>query len=105
MAAGTIVSGSLASATIGSSYQPFVNGIFNIFIYGTFSATVAILRSPDGGSTWVPVAIPAISSALTITTPLNFECFEPDPTILWTVSTAPANGGAYTSGSVSYRIG
>lgn len=104
--AGQLVSGTLASAVIGTAiYQPSTNVIFNIFLYGTFSATVAVLRSPDQGVTWVPVALPTLSVAATFTTPINFECIEPDSNILWTVSTAVANGGAYTSGAVNYRIG
>lgn len=98
-------SGSLASATRSQSYRPGADQPFNIWISGTFSATAAIVRSLDGGVSWVPVAKPDLSAALTFSGPISFSALEPDPQVLWAVSTAVADGGSFTSGTINYYIG
>lgn len=106
--AGNPVTGTLGSAirAIASGwYRPFGNSLFNIFVYGTFSATVALVRSFDGGQTWVPVALPSLSGPVTITVPNSLEAVESDASVLWTLSCLAADGGAFTSGAVNFRIG
>lgn len=105
MAAGDRVSGSLTSAARSSVFQPGIaESPFNISISGTFSATVAIVRSMDNGLTWLPVAKPDLSGALTVTTPITFSAFASNAAEIWAVSTATADGGAFTSGSVVYQF-
>lgn len=106
--AGNPVTGSLGSAirSIASGwYQPFGNSLFNIFVTGTFSATVALVRSFDGGGTWVPVALPSLSGPATITVPDSLQAIESDASVLWTLSCLAADGGAWVSGTVNFRIG
>jgi hypothetical protein len=103
--AGQIVTGTFGSAVIGTSFQPIANKPFDIWLSGTFVATVAVLRSIDGGVVWVPVLKPDLSAAQTFTIPASLTAFEADAAALWTVSTAVANGGAWTSGTVTYRLG
>lgn len=106
--AGQQTTASLTSAVRGlaaSWYQPIGNSPFNIFITGTFSATVALIRSPDGGVTWAPIALPALSGPATFTVPDSLVAQEPDAAVLWAASCLVADGGAYTSGTAVVRFG
>lgn len=66
---------------------------FTISIWGTFSATVTVQRSFDGGTTWLDVA--------QYTVPV--EDFGSEPTdALYRIG---VKTGEYTSGTVNVRIG
>lgn len=104
MAAGDKTTGALTSAARGVAFQPIAQRPFNIWFYGTFSGTVVIVRSPDLGTTWVPVAKPDLSGVASFTVPLSITAFEADGANLWAVSTATADGGSYTSGTINYQF-
>jgi hypothetical protein len=95
------VVGSLTGTGVGSTFQPGSSGQpFNVFIYGTFSATVTVVRSFDQGATWQTVLKPDVATAATFTAAANFAAFEPNADVLWAI-----NCTAYTSGKIQYRIG
>ena len=104
MAVGDKITGTLGSAARGVTYQPFSLRLFNISIWGTFSATVVIVRSFDQGTTWIPIAKPDLSGVASFTVPISIEAVEGDATAIWAVSTLVADGGAYTSGTVNYAV-
>lgn len=74
-------------------------GWFNFTVYGTFSATVVLEKSYDGGTTWLGVTIPFTTTAVTTTTAKSFQLFEPERGVLYR-----SNATAYASGSASTRI-
>jgi hypothetical protein len=88
------------TATGGGAAVPVVRrGDLNISLWGTFTATVTIERSYDGGSTWLPLTY-LDGVALSWTAPMSTA---------FTVSDAGAsyrfNCTAYTpSGTVNWRI-
>jgi hypothetical protein len=95
------VVGSLTGTGVGQIFQPGASlAPFNVFIYGTFVGTVAVVRSFDQGATWQTVLKPDVATAASFTAPANLTAFEPNPDILWAV-----NCTAYTSGTIQYRIG
>lgn len=97
--------GSAARGPAASWYQPLGNSPFNIFITGTFVATVALIRSPDAGATWTPIALPSLLGPTTFTVPDSLVAQEPDAAVLWAASCLPADGGAWTSGAAVVRFG
>ena len=81
------------------------NELFNIFIYGTFGAGVALVRSFDGGGTWVPIALPSLSGPVSLTTPDSLHAIYPDAAVHWAASCLVADGGSFSTGTVNFRIG
>ena len=72
---------------------------FNFAVWGTFAGTVALERSFDGGTTWLPVYYPGTTTAVSFTAPGNGSLFEPEYGVLyrWDCS-------AYASGTIHTRI-
>lgn len=105
MAAGDKVTGALVSAARGLAFQPGIaDSPFNISISGTFVANAVIVRSMDNGTSWFPVAKPDLSGPLVVTAPFSFSAFASNAAELWAVSTLVADGGSWTSGSLSYQF-
>lgn len=97
--AGQLVSGALGANGTSSPFQPIPGRPFNVWITGTFSATVTPVRSQDAGVTWVPVAKTDLSAVATFTVPITFTAFEPDGAVLWAVQVS-----SWVSGSVGFQF-
>lgn len=72
---------------------------FNVSLSGTFSATVVLQRSFDNGSTWITVSKPDLTDA-SFTAGASFSVEEPEAGVRYRL-----NCTAYTSGTVTYRLG
>lgn len=94
-----VVTGTFAATGQSSAicFGPDGNG-GNVSIFGTFSATLALQRSFDGGTTWINVT-DAYGTALPYTAPATFRVDEPERGVIYRL-----NCSAYTSGTVSYRL-
>jgi len=98
--AGQKISGAVSATGVTGIFQPIANKPFNVEIFGTFVATVAVVRSFDNGVTWQPVLKPDVTTAASFTAPANYVAFEPDASVLWALSVT------WTSGtSVQFNIG
>lgn len=71
----------------------------NVAIWGTFVATVAVERSFDGGTTWVPVSRDMIGTATAFTVPASVQITETESGVLYRL-----NLSAYTSGTANVRL-
>jgi hypothetical protein len=91
-----VVTGSFTSSTTSPLWGLY--GWFNIAIWGTFSATTAVNKSYDGGSTWIPVTYPQTSVIVSLTAPISVILFEPERGVLYQLSCT------YTSGTQNYRM-
>ncbi len=75
-----------------------VYGPFNISVWGTFSGTVLVQRSFDGGTTWLTrTDTPSGSGSFTAST--SFALSEPERGVLYQLDCS-----AYVSGTVNYRM-
>ena len=92
-----VMTGSFAAT--GTSTPRGLWGDFNIAIWGTFVGTVAVERSFDGGTTFIPVARDTSGTAASFTTPTSLSISEPERAVLYRL-----NCNAYTSGTISYRL-
>lgn len=92
------VSAGTFTATGGGTPLSPVPGKFNVSVWGTFSATCALERSFDGGTTWINCTKPDGSSN-SFTTPMTLVCEEPENGVLYRI-----NCSSFTSGTVNYRI-
>lgn len=107
--AANVASGTIGSAAIaGSTFTPLPSNWpnpagFNVSVYGTFVATVALVKSFDAGVTWIRAAA-SDGSAITFTQPATTTFLEFETGVRYALSCAVADGGAYTSGTVNWRI-
>jgi hypothetical protein len=76
-----------------------VAGVYNVAITGTFSATVQLERSFDGGATWAPISGSTIGTTVTFTAPTTFVGNETERGVLYRV-----NCTAWVSGTANVRI-
>jgi hypothetical protein len=97
---GDIVSGSLSATGAVGPYRSFGSRPFNIFITGTFVATVEIQRSADQGATWTTFYPPDLGGTAIFNAPATFVIREPDPAVLYQAAVT-----GYTSGTVNARLG
>lgn len=87
-------------AAVASGAQRFsFPGQFNLTILGTFVATIAIERSFDGGTSWVPVGADAAGTALAFTKPASVVLAELEDGVLYRARCA-----AWTSGTATVRF-
>ena len=97
-----LVTGSFTATGVSSPLvSPRADLIFNSFnlsIFGTFSATVQLQRSFDGGVTWLPRTV-AGSAAYSYTAPCSEIIPEQEVGVLYRLDCS-----SYTSGTVNYRI-
>lgn len=83
----------------GQSAGALIRGKFNLAIWGTFTASVALERTFDGGTTWLNCSLDAAGSPNALTVPVALICEEPEPGVLYRL-----NCSSYTSGTVNWRI-
>ena len=83
----------------GTSAPVLVKGSFNFVVWGTFSGSVALERSPDGGTTWINCSTDAGGTPNAVAVPTSVRCFEPESGILYRV-----NCGTFASGTINWRI-
>lgn len=95
--ASTVVQGTFV-ATGNSSTTQFI-GQFNFSLWGTFSGTVIIERSFDGGTTFLPLPTDTIGTANAYTAPVTLTVNEPEPGAIYRLRCS-----AYVSGTISYRM-
>ena len=88
----------VTSATTFQFPNPVV-GVFNVAITGTFSATVQLERSFDGGVNWAPLSGSTIGTTVTFTTPTTFVGNETERGVLYQV-----NCTVWASGTANVRI-
>lgn len=69
---------------------------FNISVWGTFSGTVVVERSFDGGTTWIPKWPDAVYS---ISSPVTFSDSEPEEGVRYRL-----NCTSLSNGPVNYRV-
>lgn len=74
-------------------------GALNVTIWGTFSGTVQIERSFDGGSTWFVLDKDTSGTDLTFTAPQSVVIDEPENGVLYAV-----NCTNYVSGTINFRL-
>lgn len=83
----------------GSSASPQMYGTFNIELSGTWTGTVVLERSFDGGTTFIAAAKDTSGSAASYTANVSIVVNEVEPGVLyrWRCST-------FGSGTIAYRI-
>ena len=74
-------------------------GVFNMFLYGTFTATVRLERSFDDGVNWVPVSASQSGTDASYSAPMSLSWQEVEPGMLYRL-----NCTAHTNGTVNYRL-
>lgn len=105
-----VVSGTFtAVGSSGPAFNAFLNdniplppnftGYFNIALWGTFSATIRLERSFDGGTTYNPISEDNQGTAASYTAPVNITAYENEPGVLYRWDCT-----GFTSGTVNYRI-
>lgn len=87
----------------------FLNwGYFNLIVYGSsgpngsWTATIRLERSFDGGTTWVVAGVGGGGSQAVYSTPnqdVSVTVYDPEGGVLYRL-----NCTAYTSGTISYRL-
>lgn len=75
-----------------------LRGNFNVSVWGTFDATVALERSFDGGSSWIRVTF-SDGNAITYTAAASAVWSEPEFGVSFRLRCS-----AYTSGSINWRL-
>lgn len=74
-------------------------GYFNVVLQGTFTATVVVQISFDGGVTWVALARDMGGISLSLTAPGCWVAYQPESGVL-----IRGYCSAYTSGTVNVRV-
>jgi hypothetical protein len=101
-----LLSGTFSGTGQSASAQVF--GPFNIAIWGTplsgglsgaFSATIALERSLDGGTTWIAAAADGTGTAASYTSAVSLSGTEPEQGNLYRFDCT-----VYASGTVNYRL-
>lgn len=95
--AATVLSGSF-TGTGNSNAAQFMGG-FNVSLSGTFSGTVILERSFDGGQNFFPCAIDTAGDPNAYTAPLSMVVSEPEPGVYYRLRCS-----AFVSGTINYRL-
>ena len=95
--ANAVLIGNITTAAAGSGFP--VYGTFNFSLTGTFTATVRLEKTFNGGSTYVPVVNINTGSIVALTSPGAVVVGEPERGVAYR-----ANCTAYTSGTIAYRF-
>ena len=74
-------------------------GVFNLFIYGSFTGTVRLERSFDGGLNWIPVSASQSGADASYSAPMSLPFQESEDGMLYRL-----NCTAHSAGTISYRI-
>lgn len=93
-----------AAASTGTSAATVFLGGFNLAMSGTFTGTVVIEKSYDGGTTWITVSqdvagTPASYVLAWTAQSINLTLCEVEPAVAWRVRCS-----ARTSGTLTYRL-
>lgn len=105
---GTITATALVTqpvaASTGTSAATAFLGAFNLAMWGTFTGTILVEKTYDGGTTWVPVAqdvagTPASYSLALTASGINLTLCEIETQVAWRIRCT-----AYTSGTLNYRL-
>lgn len=83
----------------GQSASAYIEGPFNVSIWGTFVGTVKVERSFDGGTTWLVCSRDAEGAEAAFTAPATLRIDEPERDVKYRV-----NCTAFTSGTINYRL-
>lgn len=94
-----VITGNLSSVTAGSAIIAPTDRVLNVNISGTFSATLQLERSFDGGATWIGVSRDVVGTVATYTSPSSFQVRETESGVLYRLSMT-----ARTSGTAAYRL-
>lgn len=95
------VSGTFTATGQSSAFYPFP-GTYSVWLQGGVG-TVKIERSTDSGSTWIDVSADALGTVASYSlnsTEVSVLCEEPEQG-----SQIRLNCTAYTSGTITYRLG
>lgn len=95
-AAKQVRSGTLSATGVMASPYIDVGERWNLSIYGTFEATLRLVRSFDGGVTWIPCT--QGGSAVTFSTPASEVVSSPEGNVIYALEVL-----TYTSGPISWR--
>ena len=99
------IAGDFTGTGQSASFAPKVDaratngGAFNVTLSGTFVATVKLQRSFDNGATWHDLTAAGTAIAA-FTTAVSEVWVEPEASVIFRL-----NCTAYTSGTVTYRLG
>jgi hypothetical protein len=74
-------------------------GWFSLNIWGSFTATVQVERSPDNGITFLPVAIDPTGTYAIYKVPVSLNGFSPDTGVQFRL-----NCTAFQTGPVNFRL-
>lgn len=91
--------GTLASVTRSAAPFPKIRGAYNFSLWGTFSATARLVRSFDGGTTWIPVSKDSSGADASFTAPCGVTGVEPEDGVIYAVECT-----TFVSGTINYRI-
>lgn len=92
------VTGSFSATGPSVAFSPIASRAFNVSLWGTFSATIQLERSFDGGTTWLPITAAGTQLYLW-TAPASEVAEEYEYGVQYRVRCT-----FYTSGTVNYRI-
>lgn len=102
----TAVTGTLTSATTGSSFTPNPGRAFNITISGTWTGSWQLERQLGG--TWYPVTVTAAGSTIQMedgTANASEIWLEAESGVLYRINmSSTVTGGGWVSGTLSYRF-
>ena len=86
------------SAT-GQSSAIALYGAFSVALWGTFSATLQLQKSFDGGNTWIPYGQDQTGSIPSLTAAVAFRALESELGVNYRLACT-----AFTSGTINYRL-
>lgn len=95
----SILNGGILSAVGTSAPTAIKHGYFNFSLWGTFSGTVSLERSFDGGDTWLNASATSTGNPNSFTAPCSIVAHEPERGMLYRV-----NCTQISSGSINWRI-
>jgi hypothetical protein len=91
--------GAFTATGVSANFSPDIAHDFNISLWGTFTATVAVERSFDAGVTWLPVTYAdSPATALSYTAGASFSWPEPEDGVQYRLNCT------WASGTVNYRL-
>lgn len=93
-----VVSGTFSVAST-ASQAVVVYGNFNVTISGSFTGSVAVQRSFDGGSTWNTVATDGTGTAAVYTAPCSVSGYEGEWGVQYQIYCS-----ALSAGTITYRF-
>lgn len=96
--AASFVEGSFTGLGFSES-EAFRPGGINISVWGTFTGTVTVERSFDGGTVWIPLSTDLIGGLLSFTSQRSLIAEEVERNVLYRMSCT-----AFTAGPINFRM-